>query len=83
MRAEVKPGIEERGWATKSELRRFAQTANSAEAVGDSARHSPGKFDIPKQPMTLMEATDLIGRLLRHWIESILPINTNASPNVP
>jgi hypothetical protein len=57
-----------RGWATKTEESRFSQTANSAEAVGDAARHAQGKVKAPADPMPLGEARTLIRRILEKWI---------------
>ncbi len=36
------------GWASRSELRRFAHTANSVAAVGDKARHGVERTDPPR-----------------------------------
>src|ERR1019366_321650 len=70
VRGNVSPSIEEQAWATSGELRRFTQTANSAEAVGDHARHSRGRVNPPRASMTQNQALELIGRILRKWIES-------------
>ena len=48
------------GLCTKSERGRFTQTANNAEIAGKDARHGTGKFDPPKDPMSLAEATDFV-----------------------
>jgi len=68
-RANLSPGIEERGWASGAELRRFTHTANSAEAIGDDARHSRGQFNSPSRAITLAEGVELVTRILRNWIE--------------
>lgn len=68
-RGNLSPGIEERGWASGAELRRFTHTANSAEAIGDDARHSRGQFKTPSRAITLAEGLELITRILRNWIE--------------
>jgi hypothetical protein len=70
VRGNVSPGIEERGWATSAELRRFTQTANSAAAIGDHARHSRGHVSAPARPITLNQGLELISRVLKMWIES-------------
>ena len=60
------------GWTTKGEANRFTQTANSAFAIGDAARHprDEQKFRPPKQPMSLSEAQSFIRTLLSHWMRS-------------
>lgn len=57
-----------RGWITREQIRRFTQTANSRQAIGDVARHGYDKFQPPRNPMSLSEATSLIRILLREWI---------------
>jgi len=37
---DVGGSIYQEGWTNKSEATRFTQTANSAEALGDAARHA-------------------------------------------
>jgi hypothetical protein len=68
-RSHMNQSIEGLGIASASELRRFTQTANSAESVGDSARHSRGRFAAPRNPMSLPEASELLGRILRAWLQ--------------
>ena len=52
---------------SKRELKRFTQTANSYEAIGDDARHAkPGTP--PHRPMTLGEARNIIGALLTAYL---------------
>jgi hypothetical protein len=80
-RANLSPGIEERGWASGAELRRFTHTANSAEAIGDDARHSRGQFKAPSRAITLAEGLELITRILRNWIENAATATTK--PSVP
>jgi hypothetical protein len=57
-------------WASKRALGRFTNTANTAHATGDDARHAGDSFQAPAVPMTLTEAHTLIGGLARKWIES-------------
>lgn len=52
------------GLCTKSERDRFTHSANSAEIAGKDARHRDGKYDPPKQPMTLDDATAFIRGLI-------------------
>jgi hypothetical protein len=49
---------------TKMERDRFTRSANSAEIAGKDARHRGGKFEPPKNPMGLDEATSFIGQLI-------------------
>ncbi len=61
-------GIVSRGLSTRAELNRFTGTANSQKAIGDDARHGPGREEPPKNPMTVNEARDLICRVVRGWL---------------
>ena len=58
------------GWSVKSAIKRFTQTAQSRDALGDSARHASKKYIPPAQPMTLMEARVLIKTILSRWVSS-------------
>lgn len=57
-------------WITRSQLKRFSQTAQSREALGDSARHAAKKFKSPPNSMSIYEARVVIGNLFQKWIES-------------
>ncbi len=60
--------IPRKGWCTKTELRKFKQTANSPEALGVHARH--GKvIQAPPDPVSLSSAKSLIRRLLNEWFK--------------
>jgi len=59
------------GWSTKTELDRFTQTANSEQAIGDSARHGDQRVQPPNNPMSLVEAQLLIKKILEKYIDSI------------
>lgn len=61
--------VVKRGWATKGELSRFTQTAQSRDSIGDAARHASKKFKAHATPMSLTEATDLVKSLLLNWLE--------------
>jgi len=61
------------GWVSKTEVRRFTQTANSAEALGDEARHTKRHVPPPPRPMTIKEAIQLMKALLQKWIASKTP----------
>lgn len=56
--------LDVRGLCTKSERERFTHSANSAEIAGKDARHRDGKYDQPKNPMALEQATNFIGHLI-------------------
>jgi hypothetical protein len=48
-RSDVGDEITKAGWSTQAELDRFTQTANSARAVGDNARHGHERWEAPKK----------------------------------
>ena len=58
-------------WLTKKSIRRFRQTAQSREALGDDARHASREDSPPKKPMSTREATATIGELLKKWIDTL------------
>jgi len=58
------------GWATKQELNRFSQTAQSKAALGDFARHAASRYKPPSQPMTFEEARALVRRFVLGWLTS-------------
>lgn len=60
----------QRGWASKSKIKNFKQTANSYEAVGRKSRHGSRDTPPPKKPISLDEAKELIDRILVNWIAS-------------
>lgn len=62
--------VDKAGLCSASERERFARTANNAEVAGKDARHGSGKFDAPKIPMSLAEATGFIGGLLQKALRS-------------
>ncbi|MCH8009715.1 MAG: hypothetical protein IIC91_12720, partial [Chloroflexi bacterium] len=47
------------GWFRKDEIKRFKQTANSVDAIGDASRHGE-VFGVPAKPMSLSEAQTLV-----------------------
>jgi hypothetical protein len=59
-----------RGWVTRKQIRRFTQTANSRQAIGDAAPHGHQKYQPPRDPISLSDAMLLITVLLREWILS-------------
>jgi hypothetical protein len=58
------------GWGTKSELTRFKRTACSPKALGRKARHGVQSEDPPNNPMKPSEASTLIRRLVRRWLDA-------------
>ena len=63
--------VTERGWATKQEKKRFTQTAQSQESLGDAARHATKKFKPHSNPMSLTEARAFIKGLLLEYFCSL------------
>lgn len=53
------------GCCTAKQRERFTRSANSAEVAGKDSRHAAGKFAVPKDPMTLGEATGVVSNLLQ------------------
>jgi hypothetical protein len=64
--------IAEKGWATKSSIRRFKQTANSPAVSGDESRHGKESTAAPANPMELGEARSLVEIILHNWLRSKL-----------
>jgi hypothetical protein len=62
--------IAKNGWATKQKLSRFAQTAQSRAALGDSARHAANRFKPPLHPMSIKEAEALLRGIILGWLGS-------------
>jgi hypothetical protein len=71
--SDVGDAIYGNAWVSKTEVTRFTQTANSAEAIGDEARHAKKHVPPPPRPMTIQEAKQLMKALLEKWIESKTP----------
>ena len=60
----------ERRWVTRDALKRFTQTAQSRDAIGDSARHAAKKYKAPPNPMSVHEARALVGDLLQRLVDT-------------
>jgi hypothetical protein len=58
------------GWATADDIRRFTETAQSPQLLGDAARHAGRKRPPPPDPMTLDGAKALIGAMVRSWVST-------------
>lgn len=65
--------IDANGWATKSSMRLFKQTANSPGALGLDARHGAETTQPPKHPMTISEARSLVNSIVHAWLRSKTP----------
>jgi len=53
------------------ELKRFTQTAQSRQALGDDARHASNKFKPHNNPMSFDEAKSFIQAILINWASSM------------
>jgi hypothetical protein len=51
-------------------LKSFKRTANSYLAIGRDARHATIKNSMPRSPMSLTVAQELIHIVLQKWLES-------------
>jgi hypothetical protein len=60
----IATSVSEAGYCSGKERARFRHSANSAEASGLGARHAAGKWDPPKDPMSLEDATIFVKGLL-------------------
>jgi hypothetical protein len=63
--------MEQLGWGSAAEVKRFKATANSRPVLGTKARHGRSKRDAPDNPMTFREARTLIQALLLAWVRSL------------
>lgn len=61
--------VDKASFCSDNERKRFRRSANSAEIAGKDARHGLGKWDPPKNPMELAEATSFARELLRCALE--------------
>lgn len=62
--------LRSRNWVAGTELRRFAQTANSYEALGADARHALDRYKAPSDPMSLEEALGLLRAVATEWLKA-------------
>src|SRR4029453_15743436 len=63
------PGFYQRGGVTRDQISTFRASANRSEVSGDLARHALLKGNPPTRTMTLGEARQLIGALVRRWLD--------------
>jgi hypothetical protein len=61
------------GWATRTQVDRFTRTANDPVGGGADARHARSRAQPSPNPMSREEGTDLIGRILERWLDSLIP----------
>ena len=61
--------LKKKPWLSSKELSRFKQTVQSAEAIGDAARHARiAKFRPPEKPMSLRTARSWVRRWFMAWV---------------
>ena len=60
--------LRKRRWGIEQDKNRFTQTAQSKDALGDSARHAAKKYKPPLNPMSLAEAKSFIRNILLNWL---------------
>lgn len=60
--------IADKGWATKTELRRFTNSMNNPNVLGDQARHAASSATPPAQPMSIPDARVFVEKLLKAWL---------------
>jgi hypothetical protein len=70
VQADVGGQIHSAGWATKSLVGRFTQTANNRIALGREARHGHKNWQAPANPMSLDEVTNFVTGIVRSWLRS-------------
>jgi hypothetical protein len=63
------PQFYQRGWVTRDQISTSTASANRSEVSGDLARQAGLKGDPPTRTMTLGEARQLIGALVRRWLD--------------
>lgn len=56
-------------WTNKNTIKNFKHTCNSISAIGDDCRHGLEKENPPKNPMSLIEAQNLIKLIINKYLE--------------
>jgi hypothetical protein len=56
-------------WVSGNQISRFTHSVNSADALGDAARHGGQRSQPPPDPMGVEEADAFIRSLLKKWLE--------------
>jgi hypothetical protein len=59
--------LEKKAWANKKDIKRFTQSAQSREQLGDQARHASKKYRPADNPMFLDEAKGMVKNLVISW----------------
>ena len=72
LEAELKAKVHESGLCLEDQRTRFTRSANSADVAGKDSRHGSGKFEPPKNPMSLEEATSFISGLMQQTLHRLL-----------
>jgi hypothetical protein len=54
-------------WITRKKAKLFTRAANSVGAIGDDCRHGTEQTEPPQNPMSIVEARDLIKIILNYW----------------
>lgn len=65
-------GLVQKGLAARNQIERFTRTANHPAAAGFEARHGVQSADPPSNPMTVSEAREFVGSLLRRSLSETL-----------
>jgi hypothetical protein len=66
---ESEDNIVDQGWWSRAEKERFKRTANSRDAIGDSARHGDSRTSPPTNKMSHDEAQSQINILIERWLK--------------
>ena len=72
--------VVKKGWASKTQQKRFEHTASSS-AAGDASRHGHERFDPPANPMTLDEARSFVQMVMHAWVADRLAQTDTACNN--
>jgi len=57
-------------FVSNRKLKSFKNTANSFRAIGRDARHATTRYSLPRSPMLITVAQELIHTVLEKWLES-------------
>jgi hypothetical protein len=62
--------LQEKKLMSASEIHSFRGTSQNRRVIGELARHGTKNFQIPKKPITLEEAYNLMKRVFENWIKT-------------
>lgn len=65
--------LESRGWVSVQELSDFRYAANQNRTLTEGMRHASTIQELPKQPISLIDAHTIIDRLTKSWLGSLNP----------